>query len=103
MTHTYHAYGGQVLHTGPGFSIGNLSDQDIAVALGRMRDNPGWMPGFLRWHRLTPAMVVTAINSANPDASDGAHWVRLFVDLYPDLLGDWYKANPLETAHADAA
>jgi hypothetical protein len=98
--HTFNAYGGQVLHTGPGFSTGNFSDQDIAVALGRMRDNPAWMPGFLRHHRLTPAMVVTAINSANPEAADGEHWVRLFVDLYPQLLREWFNANPLPDAVA---
>lgn len=95
MTPTFNAYGGQVLHTGPGFSTNNFSDQDIAVALGRMRDDPAWMPGFLRWHRLTPAMVVTAINSANPGPADGEMWVRRFVELYPQLLREWYAKDPL--------
>lgn len=93
---TFNAYGGQVLHTGPGFSTTNFSDQDIAVALGRMRDNPAWMPGFLKWHRLSPAQVALAINSANPAASDGEYWVRTFVELYPQLLREWYDADPLE-------
>ena len=100
MQPTFHAYDGQVLHQGPGFSTNNFSDQDIAIALGRMRDVPEWMPGFLRHHRLTPQMVVVAINSANPEASDGRKWVELFVELYPQMLGKWYAANPLPDALA---
>ena len=97
MTPTYNAYGGQVLHTGPGFSTGNFSDQDIADALGRMlvQGRVEWMPGFLRHHRLTPAMVATAIDSANPDIRDGAASVRLAVSLYPQILLAWYEAAPL--------
>lgn len=100
MQPTYHAYGGQVLHTGPGFSTGNFSDQDIADALGRMlvAGRVEWMPGFLRHHRLSPAQVATAIDAANPDIKDGEASVRLAVQLYPHILLAWYEAAPLVEA-----
>lgn len=97
MQPTFNAYGGQVLHTGPGFSTGNFSDQDIADALGRMLvlGRVEWMPGFLRHHRLSPAQVAAAIDAANPAIRDGEASVRLAVQLYPDVLRKWYDANPL--------
>lgn len=104
MTHTYNAYGGQVIYAGVDergpFSMGNFSDQDIAVALGRMwNENRIYdMPFFLKHHRLTPAMVVTAIDSANPGAGDGRESVLRAVREHGDVLQAWYDANPLETA-----
>lgn len=92
---TYNAYGGAILHEGPGFSTTNFSDQDIAIALGRMLGRPEFMPGFLRHHRLTPAQVAVAIDSANPTIKDGVESVRFVVALYPNLLGDWFNANPI--------
>ena len=55
MQLTFNAYGGQRLHEGPGFSMLSFSDQDIHSALTRMVSAPEFMPGFLRWHRLSPA------------------------------------------------
>lgn len=94
MKHTYNAYNGEVLHTGPGFSTGNFSDQDIHSALHRMAAHPYFIPGFLRWHRLSPAQVVIALDTVNGDKL-GAETVKLYVDLYPDLLRAWYDAAPL--------
>ncbi len=95
-TPTFNAYGGERIHQGPGFSTLNFSDQDIHSALLRMASAPEFMPGFLRWHRLSPAQVVAAIDTVNGDQR-GAETVRLFVDLYPQIraLRAWYDANPL--------
>lgn len=106
MTHTYHAYGGQVFRTGTNasgpYSTNNYSDQDIARALGEM-----WVEGrlhdmlfFLRHHELTPVMAVTAIDAANPDKRDGRQSVLQAVEKHGDVLGAWYAANPLPDAVA---
>lgn len=102
MTPTYNAYGGQVIYKhvdelGNRFETNNYSDQDLAVALGRM-----WvdrriedMRRFLQIQRLTPPMVVAGLNAANPQASDGRESVLRAVREYPEILQDWYDANPL--------
>ncbi len=109
MQPTYHAYGGQAVRTGINasgpYSTNNYSDQGIALALGKMwaEGRVHDMPFFLRHHELTPAMVVTAIDAANPDKRDGRQSVLQAVEKHGDVLGAWYAANPLKAPHEDAA
>ncbi len=94
MQPTFNAYGGERIKNGPGYSINRYSDQDIHGTLLKLRDLPEFVPGFLRWHELSPAQVVIAINSTKGDDS-GRAIVEAYVACYRQLLGAWYDAAPL--------